>query len=101
MMLSAKTPRWWDVTPSQVHWVGLHLRYGRELLAEAASDAQVRSQVVDSLSQSAAPVRASEIRKLLSQGDVKEAVEQVTPSELFLLARDMAPRRTGDGSSLL
>ena len=38
MILSAKIPRWWNVTPSQVHWVGLHLRYGRELLAESAFD---------------------------------------------------------------
>ncbi len=38
MILSAKIPRWWNVTPAQVHWVGLHLRYGRELLAESAFD---------------------------------------------------------------
>jgi hypothetical protein len=101
MMLSAKTPRWWNVSPSQIHWVGLHMRYGRELLAESASDAQVRDQVVDSISQLASPVRASKIQKLLSQGAVKEAVEQVTPSELFSLARDLAPRRTGDDSCLL
>ncbi|MEI9975413.1 MAG: hypothetical protein WDO73_27100 [Ignavibacteriota bacterium] len=35
MILSAKTARWWNVTPSQIHWVGLHLRYGRELMAQA------------------------------------------------------------------
>ena len=101
MMLSAKTPRWWNVTPSQIHWVGLHLRYGRELLAEAATDAQVREQVVESISQLAAPVRASEIQSLLSRGAVKEAVEEVTPSELYSLARDLAPRRSGDDSCLL
>ena len=38
MILSAKIPRWWNVTPAQMHWVGLHMRYGRELLAEAAFD---------------------------------------------------------------
>jgi hypothetical protein len=101
MMLSAKTPRWWNVTPSQIHWVGLHLRYGRELVAEAASDAQVREQVVESISLLAAPQRAGEIRALLSQGVVKEAVELVTPSELFALARDLVPRRSGDDSCLL
>ena len=31
MILSAKMPRWWNVTPAQIHWVGLHMRYGREL----------------------------------------------------------------------
>ena len=33
MILSAKIPRWWNVTPAQMHWVGLHVRYGAELLA--------------------------------------------------------------------
>ena len=101
MMLSAKTPRWWNVTPSQLHWVGLHLRYGRELLAEAASDPAVRAQVVESLSTLAAPVRASQVQALLSQGDAKDAIDKVTPSELFNLARDLAPKRTGDDSCLL
>ena len=45
MILSAKIPRWWHVTPAQLHWVGLHLRYGRELLAESALDADVRNEV--------------------------------------------------------
>ncbi len=26
MILSAKTPRFWNVTPAQMHWVGLHMR---------------------------------------------------------------------------
>ena len=29
MILSAKIPRWWNVTPAQMHWVGLHMRYAR------------------------------------------------------------------------
>ena len=49
MILSAKIPRFWGVTPSQLHWVGLHLRYGRELLAEAALDSDLRTQVLASL----------------------------------------------------
>jgi hypothetical protein len=101
MILSAKTERWWNVTPSQIHWVGLHLRYGRELLAEAASDPEVRTQVVESLSAAASPARTDEVRKLLSRGDAREALDRVTPSELFLLSRDLAPKRTGDDSCLL
>jgi hypothetical protein len=100
MILSAKTARWWNVTPSQIHWVGLHLRYGRELLAEAASDAEVRTQVVESLSKAASPARTEDIRKLLTQGNARGALDRVTPSELFVLARDMAPKRTSDDSCL-
>src|ERR1017187_8012015 len=52
MILSAKTPRWWTVTPSQLHWVGLHLRYGRELFGEAALDRGIRAQVAEALPRS-------------------------------------------------
>lgn len=90
MILSAKIPRWWNVTPSQMHWVGLHNRYGRELLAESAFDPELRSQVLDQLSVLASPARTSEVGYLLEEGNAKEAIDRVTPSELFLLAREMA-----------
>ncbi len=101
MMLSAKIPRWWTVTPAQVHWVGLHLRYGRELLAESALDPALRAQVLDALSTHAAPVRTALVDRLLDRGDVKDAAEQVTPSELFSIARDLAPKRPSDSSCVL
>jgi hypothetical protein len=92
MIVSATIPRWWNVSPAQVHWVGLHLRYGRELLAESAFDAELRAKVLDSLSLLASPARIHELGGLIERGAVKDAVERVTPSELFSLARDMASR---------
>jgi len=101
MILSAKIPRWWTTTPAQLHWVGLHLRYGRELLAEAALDATLREQVLDALAMAAAPARTSEVARLLAQGDVKEALDRVTPSELFSVARELAPKQAAGSSCLL
>jgi hypothetical protein len=92
MILDAKIPRWWNVTPAQVHWVGLHLRYGRELLAESAFDAELRAQVLDSLSLLAPPARRDEVGGLIERGAVQDAVARVTPSELFWVARDRATR---------
>jgi hypothetical protein len=100
MILSAKIPRWWDVTPSQVHWVGLHTRYGRELLAESAFDPELRERVRETLSELASPARTQSIIRLLESGNAREAVDRVTPSELFLLAREMAPRQPLDDSPL-
>ncbi|MBV9504554.1 MAG: hypothetical protein JO323_06060 [Acidobacteriia bacterium] len=98
MILSAKIPRWWSVTPSQLHWVGLHLRYGRELLASSAFDSGLRTQVLEELSNLASPVRTHEIGALIEQAKVKEALDRATPSELFLLAREMAPKAEGTSS---
>lgn len=100
MILSAKIPRWWTVTPSQLHWVGLHLRYGRELLAESAFDAELRGQVLDALGLLAAPARTREIGLLIEQGDARAAAERVTPSELFLLAREMGATRRDNASAV-
>jgi hypothetical protein len=100
MILSAKIPRWWNVTPSQVHWVGLHLRYGRELLAESAFEPELRERVRETLSELASPVRTQGVVRLLELGNARDAIDRVTPSELFLLAREMAPRQSGELSPL-
>ena len=101
MILSAKIPRWWHVSPAQLHWTALHLRYGRELLAESAVDAELRKDVVATVSLLAAPARARLVAALLEQGAVKEALDRVTPSELFLLGREVSPRRNAEGSVVL
>jgi hypothetical protein len=93
MILSAKIPRWWNVTPAQMHWLGLHMRYAESLLAEAAIDPAVRGPVLEILSSQAPPARTAAVGRLLEQGNVQAAVERVTPSELFVLARDMVARQ--------
>ena len=99
MILSAKIPRWWKVTAAQVHWVGLHLRYGRELMAEAALDPRrARRRCWNLCAMYAAPARTSEVGRLLEQGDVKAAVERVTPSELFSVARELAGEAAAETS---
>jgi hypothetical protein len=89
------------VTQSQQHWVALHVRYGRELLAEAAFDAELRTRVIEDLSALAAPVRARQVAILLEQGDAKGAADRVTPSELFWVASAVAENRPGDVSPLV
>ena len=101
MILSAKIPRWWNVSPAQIHWVGLHLQYGRELLAESALNADVRAEVIAALGMHAIPERANLVRRLLEAGSVKEAMERVTPSELFNIAREVAPKGTPEDSCVL
>jgi hypothetical protein len=98
MILSAKIPRWWNVTPAQVHWVGVHLRYGHSLLADAALDSELRRQVLEVLGAQAPPARTIQVDRLLEAGDLKSALDKVTPSEVFELACAMEPRlKSADG----
>jgi hypothetical protein len=101
MMLSAKIPRFWQVTSAQLHFVGLHLRYGRELLAEAALSGDVRTQVIAALGILAAPARTRQVAQLLEQGAVREALDRVTPSEMYLIAHEVGAERTPRSSCLL
>lgn len=94
MILSAKIPRWWNVTSAQMHWVGLHLRYGRAMMAEAAIDAGTRKQVVDALAAQANPARTMLVARLLEGGDVPTAIEKVTPAELFFIASRTEPQQS-------
>jgi hypothetical protein len=97
MILSAKIPRWWNVTPAQMHWLGLHVRYAESLLAESAVDPAVRESVLEILSTQAPPARTRLVARLIEEGNVSAAVEKVTPSEMFVLAKDMLARKK-DGS---
>ncbi|HLH40330.1 MAG TPA: hypothetical protein VKX39_14365 [Bryobacteraceae bacterium] len=92
MILCAVIPRWWNVTPVQLHWVGLHMAYAETLLAESALDPRRRSEVIAAIEPYAAPARVETIERLLAAGDVKGALDNVVPAEMYWLAADMVGR---------
>jgi hypothetical protein len=100
MILSAKIPRWWNVTPAQVHWVGLHMRYGQALLAQSALDPGTRDKFLTAFARQASPARVMAVRHLLEQGAVRSAYDRVTPSELFVVASDVATKEKDDACML-
>ena len=90
MMLTAVVPRWWNVSQTQIHWVGLHEAYGETALAEAALSPQVRTSVLGALEPYLSPRRLKTVEESLLAADVAAARENVMPSELYLLARHLA-----------
>jgi hypothetical protein len=92
MILSAVIPRWWNVTPVQLHWVGMHMAYAETLLSESVLDANRRGEVLASLDRYAPPVRLKKLQQLLAAGDLRSALENVVPSEMYLLAVDMSAK---------
>lgn len=91
MIVTAVIPRWWNVTPVQLHWVDVNMAYAESLFADAALSGARRSQVEAALSRYASPARLRKIDGLLASGDVQGALEQAVPSELYLLAGSIAP----------
>ena len=90
LIMSAKVPRWWNTEPALQQWVALHIRLARTALAESALDANLRSRLIEGLSAHATPARTREVSRLLEAGDVVEALDNVTPAELFMLGRVLA-----------
>jgi hypothetical protein len=94
MLVTAVIPRWWNVAPVQIHWVDMHLAYADALLAESAMSPSRRTEVETVLNRHAPPARLEKVDRLLVSGDVKGALENVVPSEMYLLADEMAPTDT-------
>jgi hypothetical protein len=88
MILSAKIPRWWNVTPAQEHLIGLRMRHARDMLAEAVLSPEIRKQVLDVLDLHASPYRANVVRSSVEGGDVERALDSLTPAELYDIGAD-------------
>ncbi len=86
MMIAARTPRFWTVTPAQVHWVGLNMRRAEAILAEAAVDTKQHDTLFGLVNRVASPYRAAVVMQHVADGDPKAAIESLTPSELYSIA---------------
>lgn len=86
MLLGATLPRWWKIQPAELHYVGLHLRLARTLLAQSALDPDLSEAVLGQLSRRVEPSRIWKIEDAFRRGKVREGLEVATPAELFDLA---------------
>ncbi len=100
ILLGATVPRWWRVTPGQLHWVGLHMDLAEALYAEAALDPSRRAWVVEALRREAPPVRSAKVDRELQAGDARAAIDDTMPSEMFFLARAAVDDKDAHGGPL-
>ena len=86
LLTSAILPRWWDVSPLELHAVALYQRSGEELLAASAKDDALRKKVLTVLSDRLFPQRTRQIEQSLRAGRVSEILPQMMPADTFYLA---------------
>ena len=89
VLLGATVPRWWDVDPAMLHYVGLHLRHGRALFLAGALDAELRERVFGILSRRVEPARRWAAENALLTGRVEDGLSEVAPAELYEVSRRM------------
>lgn len=93
ILVSATVPRWWQVTPAQLHWVALHMDYAENAIAESSMNSAERAVVMKALENHAPPARAYKVAQLLETGQVRAAIDEITPSEMFLIAEDLSANK--------
>lgn len=95
ILLGATVPSWWNVTPEELHYVGLHLRMGRALVVGTKLDSELEQQVFDALHRRVSPARIWQVQTELAAGRTEAALVALTPTEYF----DLAASFVGDDST--
>ena len=86
-LVSASTlPRWWDVSPDELHAVALYQRCGEEILHSAATDPTTRANAALIFAQLFSPHRSEQIQDGLSARNSGAASLGVLPAEALNLA---------------
>ena len=97
LIVSATLPRWWSVTPNELHAVTLYQQAGEQLLQASAGDPQLRDKVVDILSDRMEPPRLEQVEHSLERPeDVAAVLPQIEPEDTFYLATEFLRKFPGE-----
>ncbi|MBI4891810.1 MAG: hypothetical protein HY821_14385, partial [Acidobacteria bacterium] len=100
LLVSSKLPRFWNVTPVQARYLSLQMKLGEAVIAESALSAATRNTAMQLLDRFAPPARVRQVSDLLAAGRVADAMELVTPSELYHLGAMAMEARLEAGAPL-
>jgi hypothetical protein len=92
LLTSAVVPRWWGVSPNELHAIALYQQAGEELLTNAAQNEQQRKQVLDILSERMVPLRSERVEERLRAGNAQQAIAHLLPADSFYLAAEYRRR---------
>lgn len=92
LLTSAVLPRWWNISPDELHAVTLYQRSGEELLTASARDEKLRARVVAILSDRVLPRRLEQIEQASRAGETSEVVAYMTPADTFYLTAEFERR---------
>lgn len=88
VLAAAIVPRWWNVTPIELHAVTLYQRAGEELLTASEKDEALRDQVMKILLKRMLPPQTWRIEQALRSGQIAGMLPQIMPADSFYLAAE-------------
>ena len=86
LLVSATLPRWWNVTPNELHAVSLYQRSGENLITAASTNDELRGKVIGILSDRLPRQRLGQLERALASGNASASLARVTPADTFHLA---------------
>ncbi|GGG75073.1 hypothetical protein GCM10011585_17300 [Edaphobacter dinghuensis] len=93
LLVSATLPRWWSVTPNELHAATLYQRSGEELLIASGKNVPLRNKVVNILSDRIGPRRLEEVEQSLRSTQTATAMaSQMLPAETSYLSVEFYKR---------
>jgi hypothetical protein len=93
LIVSATLPRWWTVTPDELHAVALYQRSGEELLTASTKDPALRDKVVNILSERMTPQRLERVQQALqSEAELAVMLPRIMPADTFYLSAEFRRR---------
>jgi len=92
VITAAILPRWWHVSPLELHAVALYQRSGEELLTASEKDEALRSEVMSILSERLLPPQSWNVEQGLRAGRISEILPQMMPADTFYLAVEFQRR---------
>jgi hypothetical protein len=100
LLVSATIPRWWSVSPNELHAVALYQRSGEELLTASVKDSQLRVKVISILSDRMTPQRLERTEQaLVNEEQMSAMLPRMMPADTFYLAEEFHTRYPGEAAA--
>jgi hypothetical protein len=100
LLTNAVLPRWWGVSRNEFHAITLYQRAGEELVTASEQNQELRSKVMNILSERMAPQRLQRVEEGIRAGRPAEIISQLMPADTFYLAAGFVQRFPGDSEVL-
>jgi len=88
LLTSAVLPRWWGVSPDEMHAIALYQRSGEEILDASAHDERLRANVLAILAERMSPLTLRKAEQRLRNRQLQELRGEVLPADTFYLAAE-------------
>ena len=100
LLVSATLPRWWGISPNELHAATLYQLYGEELLTAAATNAELRQKVLSILSDRLTPQRLEWVEQgLTNPKNISALPPRMLPEETFYLTGEFRKRFPTEAAS--